>query len=56
MHMNYNPKYFKNIDGIICSNNHQLQNIKKKFSGSLFKSYLWPIENFKKNKINLKKN
>jgi len=55
MHMNYNPKYFKNIDGIICSNNHQLQNIKKKFSGSLFKSYLWPIENVKKNKINLKK-
>ena len=55
MHMNYNKKYFKDVDGIICSNNYQFQNIKKQFKGKVFKSFLWPVEKLKTNGINMKK-
>ena len=41
MHMNYRSKDFKNMDGIIVSNKTQFDEIKKKFKGKLFKSYLW---------------
>lgn len=54
MHMNFNKKYFNHIDGIICSNNHQLKNIKKIYKGKIIKILLWPIEKFKNQKNNLK--
>ena len=41
MHMNYKNKDFKNMDGIIVSNETQFNEIKKVFKGKIFKSYLW---------------
>jgi len=41
MHMNYKNKDYRNSDAIIVSNNTQYKEIKKKYSGELFKSYLW---------------
>ena len=41
MHMNYKNKDFKNMDGIIVSNKTQFNEIKKVFTGKIFKSYLW---------------
>jgi len=41
MHMNYKDKDFKNSDAIIVSNDTQFREIKPKYSGKLFKSYLW---------------
>ena len=57
MHMNYKASDYKNSDGIIVSNNSQFNEIKKKFKGKIFKSYLWvdlPRTNILKSK--LKKN
>jgi hypothetical protein len=47
MHMNYNHEYFKNHDAIICSNNHQKKEIRKLFKGKLYRTNLWPINEFK---------
>lgn len=55
MHMNYKQQYFKKMDGIICSNSNQFNNIKKKFNGKIFQTVLWPVEKIKKTKLNLKK-
>ena len=41
MHMNYKNKDYRNSAAIIVSNNTQYKEIKKKYSGELFKSYLW---------------
>ena len=56
MHMNYNHEYFKNHDAIICSNNHQKKEIRKLFKGKLYRTNLWPINEFKiQKKESLKK-
>lgn len=52
MHMNYKHKYFKKFDAIICSNNTQKIQVKKKYKGQVFKLNLWPI-NQKKLKIKI---
>ena len=41
MHINYKVSDYKNSDAIIVSNNTQYKEIKNKFEGRLFKSYLW---------------
>ena len=54
MHMNYKSSDYKNSDGIIVSNNSQFSEIKKKFRGKVFKSYLWvdlPRANIAKSKL-----
>ncbi len=54
MHMNYKNKDYKNSDAIIVSNKSQLNEIKKTYSGKLFKSYLWvnlPKINISKSKL-----
>jgi glycosyltransferase involved in cell wall biosynthesis len=57
MHMNFKASDYQNSDAIIVLNNSQLSEIKKKFGGKIFKSYLWvnlPRTNITKSK--LKKN
>ena len=57
MHMNYKNKDYKNSDAIIVSNNTQYREIRKKYFGKLFKSYLWvKLPKPEINKKNLRKN
>ena len=57
MHMNYKYKDYKNSDAIIVSNNTQYREIRKKYFGKLFKSYLWvKLPKPEINKKNLRKN
>ena len=57
MHMNYKHKDYKNSDAIIVSNNTQYKEIRKKYYGKLFKSYLWvKLPKLEINKTKLRKN
>jgi glycosyltransferase involved in cell wall biosynthesis len=59
LHMNYKATDYKNSDAIIVSNNTQYEEIKNKFKGRLFKSYLWvnlPKVDIAKSKLKKKLN
>ena len=58
MHMNFKFNDYKNVDGIIVSNRTQFSEIKNKFTGKVFKSYLWVnyLKKYKKKWIKKKLN